>query len=157
MIQTAFSKNNIALLFVIAAAGISLSILSYQYSSFISSEISEAASQDVRLNARIEVYDFSRLLVRSIDSITTNLRALANGPTVQERNESARTLIFFNTAQGSTSELTDGYYWLDQDGKVIMWSNMNKTTSQKYKGADLSLLRSILLYQKIHIHNITVA
>jgi hypothetical protein len=60
LIQTAFSKNNIALLFVIAAAGVTLSILSYQYSSFTASEISKAASQDVRLNARIEVYDLSR-------------------------------------------------------------------------------------------------
>jgi hypothetical protein len=48
LIQTAFSKNNIALLFVIAAAGVTLSILSYQYSSFIASERSKAASQDGR-------------------------------------------------------------------------------------------------------------
>ena len=150
MIQTAFSKNNIALLFVIAAAGVTLSILSYQYSSFTASEISKAASQDVRLNARIEVYDLSRLLVRSIDSITTNLRALANGPTVQERNESEGALILFNTAQGSTSELTDGYYWLDQNGKVIMWSNMNKTTSQKYKGADLSSKEYFIMPKNTH-------
>lgn len=150
MIGTAFSKNNIALLFVIAAAGVSLSILSYQYSSFIASEISKAASQDVRLNARIEVYDLSRLLVRSMDSITTNLRALANSPTVQESNENQRTLILFNTAQGSTSELTDGYYWLDQDGKVIMWSDMNQTTSQKYRGADLSSREYFIMPKNTH-------
>ena len=134
---TALSKNNITLLFVIAAAGISLSILSYQYSTFTATEIAKAASQDARLNGRIEVYDLSRILVRSIDSISTNLRAVANAPTIQS-NESQRAQILFNTAQDSTNELTDGYYWFNKDGKVLMWSNMNQTTSQKYKGVDLS-------------------
>ena len=104
---TTLSKNNIALLFIIAAAGISLSILSYQYSTFTANEISKAASQDVRLNARIEAYDLSRILVHSIGSITTNLRALANAPTIQN-NETEKAQILFNTAQESTNELTDG-------------------------------------------------
>ncbi|HEY6884178.1 MAG TPA: sensor histidine kinase [Nitrososphaeraceae archaeon] len=134
---TALSKNNIALLFIIAAAGISLSILSYQYSTFTANEISKAASQDVRLNARIEGYDLSRILVHSIDSITTNLRELANAPTIQS-NETEKAQVLFNTAQKSTNKLTDGYYWINQEGKVIMWSNMNQTTSHQYKGVNLS-------------------
>src|ERR671939_1429917 len=101
---TVLSKNNIALLFIIAAAGISLSILSYQYSTFTATEIAKAASQDARLNGRIEVYDLSRILVRSIDSISTNLRALANAPTVQS-NQSEDATVLFSTAQASTNEL----------------------------------------------------
>ena len=134
---TALSKNNIALLVIIASAGISLSILSYQYSTFTASEIAKAASQDVRLNTRIEVYDLSRILVRSIDSITTNLRVLANAPTIQS-NESRISQVLFDTAQESTKDLTDGYYWLNREGKVTMWSNMTQGTSFNYKGIDLS-------------------
>jgi signal transduction histidine kinase len=146
---TVLSKNNIALLFIIAAAGISLSILSYQYSTFTANEISKAASQDVRLNARIEAYDLSRILVHSIDSITTNLRALANAPTIQS-NETEKAQILFNTAQESTNELTDGYYWINQEGKVIMWSNMNQTTSQQYKGVNLISKEYFIIPKNTH-------
>jgi len=146
---TALSKNNITLLFIIAAAGISLSILSYQYSTFTANEISKAASQDVRLNARIEAYDLSRILVHSIGSITTNLRALANAPTIQN-NETEKAQILFNTAQQSTNELTDGYYWINQEGRVIMWSNMNQTTSQQYRGVNLTSKEYFIMPKNTH-------
>jgi len=146
---TVLSKNNITLLFIIAAAGISLSILSYQYSTFTANEISKAASQDVRLNARIEAYDLSRILVHSIGSITTNLRALANAPTIQN-NETEKAQILFNTAQQSTNELTDGYYWIDQEGRVIMWSNMNQTTSQQYRGVNLTSKEYFIVPKNTH-------
>jgi signal transduction histidine kinase len=136
LILTTLSKRNVALLFIIAATGISLSILSYQYSTFIAGEISKAASKDVRLNSRIEVYDLSRILVRSIDSITTNLRILANAPTVQS-NQSEDAKILFSTAQASTNELTDGYYWFDQYGRAKIWSDMNHNISQRYKDVDI--------------------
>ncbi len=146
---TVLSKNNITLLFIIASAGISLSILSYQYSTFTANEISKAASQDVRLNARIEAYDLSRILVHSIGSITTNLRALANAPTIQN-NETEKAQILFNTAQQSTNELTDGYYWIDQEGRVIMWSNMNQTTSQQYRGVNLTSKEYFIMPKNTH-------
>jgi hypothetical protein len=52
---------------MIAIIGIGLSILSYQYSSFTANEIANISSQDVRSNARIEVYQLSRILVRSME------------------------------------------------------------------------------------------
>src|SRR5205085_10999008 len=146
---THLSKNNITLLFIIAAVGISLSILSYQYSTFTANEIAKAASKDVRLNARIEAYDLSRILVHSIGSITTNLRALANAPTIQN-NETEKAQILFNTAQQSTNELTDGYYWIDQEGRVIMWSNMNQTTSQQYRGVNLTSKEYFIMPKNTH-------
>jgi hypothetical protein len=146
---TLLSKNNITLLFIIAAVGISLSILSYQYSTFIANEISKAASQDVRLNARIEAHDLSRILVHSIDSITTNLRALANAPTIQN-NETEKAQILFNTAQASTHELTAGYYWINKEGRVIMWSNMNQTMPQQYKGVNLTSNEYFIIPKNTH-------
>ena len=150
LILTTLSKRNVALLCIIAATGVSLSILSYQYSTFIAGEISKAASKDVRLNSRIEVYDLSRILVRSIDSITTNLRILANAPTVQN-NESEDAHILFSTAQASTNELTDGYYWFDQDGRAKMWSNMNHNMSQRYKDLDISSMEYFSIPKNTHL------
>ena len=150
MILTTLSKRNVALLFIIAATGISLSILSYQYSTFIAGEISKAASKDVRLNSRIEVYDLSRILVRSIDSITTNLRILANAPTVQS-NQSEDAKILFSTAQASTSELTDGYYWFDQYGRAKIWSDMNHNISQRYKDVDIRSMEYFSIPKNTHL------
>jgi signal transduction histidine kinase len=150
LILTTLSKRNVALLCIIAATGVSLSILSYQYSTFIAGEISKAASKDVRLNSRIEVYDLSRILVRSIDSITTNLRILANAPTIQN-NKSEDAQILFSTAQASTNELTDGYYWFDQNGRAKMWSNMNHNVSQRYKDLDISSMEYFSIPKSTHL------
>jgi signal transduction histidine kinase len=150
LILTTLSKRNVALLFIIAATGISLSILSYQYSTFIAGEISKAASKDVRLNSRIEVYDLSRILVRSIDSITTNLRILANAPTVQS-NQSEDAKILFNTAQASTNELTDGYYWFDQYGRAKIWSDVNHNISRRYKDVDIRSMEYFSIPKNTHL------
>jgi signal transduction histidine kinase len=114
------------LLSIITAVGVFLSLLSYQYSSFTAVEIAKIASQDVTSNARIQAYDLSRILVHGIDSITTNLRILIQSPTIQN-NETEMAQILINTAQNSTSGLTNAYYWLDKDARIITWSNRNNT------------------------------
>jgi signal transduction histidine kinase len=114
------------LLSIITAVGVFLSLLSYQYSSFTAVEIAKIASQDVTSNARIQAYDLSRILVHGIDSITTNLRILIQSPTIQN-NETEMAQILINTAQNSTSGLTNAYYWLDKYARIITWSNRNNT------------------------------
>ena len=137
MLQITFSKHNIALLFIIAAAGLALSVVSYQYSSFTADEIAKIASQDVTSNARIQAYDLSRILVRGIDSITTNLRILTKSPTIQN-NETEMAQILINTAQNSTRELTNAYYMVDKDGRLITSSNRNDTIYPMGTKMDLS-------------------
>lgn len=87
--------------------------------------------------------------MHSIDSITTNLRALANAPTIQN-NETEKAQILFNTAQASTHELTDGYYWINKEGRVIMWSNMNQTTPQQYNGVNLTSKDYFIIPKNTH-------
>ena len=129
MRQTTFWNQNIALLFIIAAAGVTLAVVSYQYSSFTAAEIAKIASQDVKSNARIQAYDLSRILFRSIDSITSNLQIITNSRAIQN-NETDSAQILLTTAQDSTSTLTNAYYWLDKDGQVVTWSNRNDTINQ---------------------------
>jgi signal transduction histidine kinase len=137
LIQITLSNHNIALLFIIAAVGVALSVVSYQYSSFTAGEISKIASQDVTSNAKIQAYDLSRILVHGIDSITTNLRILVNSPTIQN-NRTDMSQILLNTAQNSTSGLTNAYYLLDKDGLLLTWSNRNDTKYPMGTKVDLS-------------------
>ena len=137
MIQITFSKHNIAILLIIAAVGLALSMVSYQYSSFTADEIAKIASQDVTSNARIQAYDLSRILVHGIDSVTANLRILTQSPTIKNNNtEMAQILI--DTAQNSTSGLTNAYYMIDKDGRLTMWSNRNDTIYHMGTKMDLS-------------------
>lgn len=137
MSKAKFSKNSIGLLVLTGAIAVSLSLVSFQYSSFTSNEILKIAAEDVRSNAKIQAYDLDRIMVNKLDSIAGKLQIISNAPPVQNNEfETARTL--FNTGQNASSELTNFYMWLDSEGKLVWLSNMNQTTYETFRGTDLS-------------------
>jgi signal transduction histidine kinase/uncharacterized protein YcfL len=131
-----FSRKNIALLLVIASIGIALSLVSFRYSAFTAGEIARIASVDVKSNAQIEAHDLSQTLLHTLESVTNNLEALANSQPVQNGDVAAGQLL--KNTQGSTSELTEGYYWLDKEGKLVAWSSLNTNEIERYKGLNLN-------------------
>lgn len=132
MLGATFSRNNVIILLIIAIIGIGLSILSYQYSSFTANEISNISSQDVRSNAKIEVYQLSRILVRSMESISNNLQGLSNSISLLDI-EKDNVQRLFDSAQTSTKDLTNGYYMFDMNGDVISETS-NKSITANYDG-----------------------
>lgn len=132
MLGATFSRNNVIILLIIAIIGIGLSILSYQYSSFTANEISNISSQDVRSNAKIEVYQLSRILVRSMESISNNLQGLSNSISLLDI-EKDNVQRLFDSAQTSTKDLTNGYYMFDMNGDVISETS-NKSITTNYDG-----------------------
>lgn len=132
MLGATFSRNNVIILLMIAIIGIGLSILSYQYSSFTANEIANISSQDVRSNSRIEVYQLSRILVRSMESISNNLQGLSNSISLLDiENDNVKRL--FDSAQSSTKDLTNGYYMFDMNGEIISKTS-NKSIEASYFG-----------------------
>jgi len=130
LLGATFSRNNVIILLIIAIIGIGLSILSYQYSSFTANEISNISSQDVRSNAKIEVYQLSRILVRSMESISNNLQGLSNSISLLDA-ENDDTQKLFDSAQTSTKDLTNGYYMFNMNGEIISKTS-NKTIDANY-------------------------
>jgi hypothetical protein len=63
--KTKFLKNSIALLALTGAIAVSLSLVSFQYSSFTSIEILKIAAEDVRSNAKIQAHDLERVMETS--------------------------------------------------------------------------------------------
>lgn len=107
-------------------------MLSYQYSSFTANEIANISSHDVRSNAKIEVYQLSRILVRSMESISNNLQGLSNSISLLDiKNDNIQRL--FDSAQASTRDLTNGYYMFDMNGNLISKTS-NKTIGANYNG-----------------------
>ena len=132
MLGATFSRNNVIILLNIAIIGIGLSVLSYQYSSFTANEIANISSHDVRSNAKIEVYQLSRILVRSMESISNNLQGLSNSISLLDiKNDNIQRL--FDSAQTSTRDLTNGYYMFDMNGNLISKTS-NKTIAANYNG-----------------------
>jgi signal transduction histidine kinase len=130
-------RTNIVILAVIASIALALSIFSYQYSILNSNKIVDIASQEVRSNTKIEVHDISLILTNKLQTVGALLQTLAEAPALHN-NEYKRADIVINSRQNSSSDLTDFYMWLDKNGKINWISNINETTYQKYKRADLS-------------------
>ena len=124
---------NSLILIIIAAVAIILSAFSYQYFAVASQEIVNIASEEIRLNAEIQAYDFSKILENRLESMTVLLQTLADSPAIQN-NEFERAKVIINFRENYTSDLTDFYMWLDREGKIVWISNMNSTAYQKYEG-----------------------
>src|SRR5918994_7127900 len=135
-IERLFHSNKrafVVIILIIAVASVSF-ILLFQYSNSISGEIANLAIDDIRSNAKIQSHVISSSLANSVSAIFTNLRVLASAPTIQNGSLSSQTL--FDAAQESTKGLTEGYYWIDREGKVITYSQVQQFPD--YKGVDLS-------------------
>ena len=127
MIGLSLFKNNVSLLLIIIIIGIgSLSIISYQSASFTADEIKKIAEEDIKSNARIQAYDLSRILVHSLDSINSNLKVLTSSPFLFESNiDQVQNLLY--SAQSSTLNITDAYYWIDVNGRIVTSSKIYQT------------------------------
>src|SRR5918995_5214816 len=123
----------VVIILIIVAASISF-ILLYQYSNSIPREIVNLAIDDIKSNSKIQSHAISHSLANSVSAIISNLRVLSNAPSIQNSSLSSQTL--FDAAQESTKGLTEGYYWIDREGKVITYSQVQQFPD--YKGVDLS-------------------
>jgi hypothetical protein len=116
-----FSRNSIVLIIVIAAVAAILSIISYQYSTYNANEILKIASDEVRSNANIQSHDMSTIVEREVDKVTAILKTLASAPAIHN-GEIQRGRDIINLRQETTSDITDEYFWLDKDGRLV-WSS----------------------------------
>lgn len=145
-----FSKRNIVLLLLVALIGLILSIISFNYSTYTADEIARIASVDVRSNARIEAHDLSQILLHTLDSVTSNLRSLANSQPIQDGQRDVG-LTLLRNMQSSTFELTEGYYWLDKDGILVGLSTQNRSELLGHLRFDLGDREFFIIPKSTHV------
>ncbi len=122
---------------IVLASSIILAILSYSYFTQTANQIQELAIDDLQTNAEIEAYSISNSLSNAISAITSNLKLIANSPSTMEGNISKiQTLL--NLGLESTSNLTDGYYFLDNNGRLKTFTGIEKEQNANYRDIDLS-------------------
>jgi len=114
-----------------------LAIFSYNYFTQTANQIQELAINELQTNAEIEAYSISNSLTNAISAINSNLLLIANSPSTMEGNISKiQTLLNFGLE--STSNLTDGYYYLDSNGRLKTFTGIEKGQNANYRDIDLS-------------------
>jgi signal transduction histidine kinase len=99
--------------------------------------IQQLAIDDLQTNSEIEAYSISNSLSNAISAITSNLVLIANSPSAVEGNISKiQTLL--NVGLASTRNLTDGYYFLNSNGRLVAFTGMEREENANYKDIDLS-------------------
>ena len=147
MLSIVLSRINIFLLILVIGVGISLSILSYHYSGLTADQIGEIASNDIRSNAIIETDGLSKTLLHIIDPVSTNLEILSK---IVNYSNIEGSSIIMDAVQNSTRSLTEGYYWIDENGKIVSISNVNSSIIASYSGIDLSNREYFVIPKETH-------
>ena len=111
--------------------------MSYNYFIQTANQIKSLAIDSLQTNAEIEVGSISNILTNSIYNVKYNLDRISTSPAaIQGNMTGVQTLL--DLAQISTSNLTDGYYFLDRNGTVLTYSEIDKGVFPDFKGIDLS-------------------
>ena len=130
-----FSRVNLGIVALIAGAALVLSVASYQYSTAASTQILSMAAEDIRSNAKIQAHDLSNVLVNKLSAITNNLRTVTQSPAFSDPGQVETANLILGGLQDSTKDLTEVYFWLDKDGRLVGTSNPD---SGSQAGADRS-------------------
>lgn len=132
-------SRQVFVLAVIVASAAVLSIISYQYFTYVADQIGELGREQVRASALVQGDALALSLENKLDGAADNLEILATTLAIRSENlRSAQPIM--DAAQRATSDLTDAYLWLDPDGRVL-WSTVfgqNATLAENGVGLDLS-------------------
>jgi signal transduction histidine kinase len=121
-----FNRRNSIIITLLIVAALALSIGSYEYSNEVSSNAATLSLNSIHSNTQIEASDLSNLLQKSLLEASSNLNVIAHSNGVMSQNLTAASPLF-SAAQNSTSSLTSAYYWLDQNGILILVNNGTST------------------------------
>ena len=131
-----FSWPNIGILALIGGATVILSIVSYQFSSAASNQILSIAADDIRSGAKIQAHDLSNVLASKISAISNNLKTASERSVFKDNSQLENAKLTLTGLQDASKDLTDVYFWLDQDGKLVWASSIS--ADQSNVGADRS-------------------
>ena len=122
---------------IVLVSSIILAIFYYNYFDQTANQIQELAIDDLQTNAEIEAYSISNSLTNAIYAITSSVELIAHSPSAVEGNiPTIQTLL--NIGLNSTRNLTDGFYYLDNNGRLVTFTGVEKEENANYRGIDLS-------------------
>ena len=128
----------VIILIVICLISLILSIILYLYLIESSKQIENISIDYVKLNSISTITYLKEIIQNKIQVVSSNLNILSSLVLIKQQDLSA--IPNFEAAQSTTSDLTEGYGWIDENGMGI-WSTAfsgNKTTFQQYANLNAS-------------------
>ncbi|MGI0000510.1 MAG: hypothetical protein ACRD6Q_04735, partial [Nitrososphaeraceae archaeon] len=113
-----------------------LAILFYFTYSEIEKSAKGVALGEIQNVSMTQSHDSGKIIENTLMDIVTNLKTLANSPTVQQSKDIKDTVLLMNAGQSSTQQITDFYRIIDKNGKIIAASNLLDNHQQYNKSND---------------------
>lgn len=86
-----------------------------------------------------QTHDSGKIIENALMDIVTNLKTIANSPTVQQSKDIKDMILLMNAGQSSTNSVTDYYRIIDKNGKMVAASNLlDSQQNNKSKDQDFS-------------------
>jgi signal transduction histidine kinase len=119
-------------------AAILFSFLTYQSYVTNSNEIQDISEKNIRNIALAKAADLSHLTVNKLNSVIGSLELVSSSPNLIEY-DLEKSKILLSTAQDSTEDIVDSYYWFDNNGTNI-WSSSfkNDTIEERFNGFSIA-------------------
>jgi signal transduction histidine kinase len=129
-------STSFSIFIAIILLAVILAILFYFTYSEIEKSAKDVALGEIQNVSMTQTHDSGKIIENTLMDIVTNLKTLANSPTVQQSKDIKDTVLLMNAGQSSTQNITDYYRIIDKNGKIIAASNLLNNHQQYNKSID---------------------
>jgi signal transduction histidine kinase len=132
-------SNSISIFIIVISLAVILAIFFYFTYSEIERSAKDVALGEIQNVSLTQTHDSGKIIENALMDIVTNIKTIANSPTVQQSKDIKEMVLLMNAGQSSTQSITDYYRIIDKNGKMIAGSNLldsnqeyNKSNNQGF-------------------------
>lgn len=147
-------NNSLSIFVAVILLSVILGILFYVTYSEIERSAKEVALGEIQNVSLTQTHDSGKIVENALMDIVTNLKTIANSPTViQQSKDIIDNTLLMNAGQSSTYSITDYYRIIDRNGKMVAASNLlypNQQQHNKSNDQDFSNSSNFIIPKETH-------
>ncbi len=124
-------SNSFSIFIAVLLLAVIVAILFYFTYSEIDKSAKGVALGEIQNVSLTQTHDSGKIIENALLDIVTNLKTIANSPTVQQSKDVKDMVLLMNAGQSSTQHITDYYRIIDKNGKIIAASNHQQYIKSK--------------------------
>ena len=124
-------SNSFSIFIAVLLLAVIVAILFYFTYSEIDKSAKDVALGEIQNVSLTQTHDSGKIIENALLDIVTNLKTIANSPTVQQSKDVKDMVLLMNAGQSSTQHITDYYRIIDKNGKIIAASNHQQYIKSK--------------------------
>jgi signal transduction histidine kinase len=150
-------SNSFSIFIVVILLAVILAILFYYTYSEIERSAKEVALGEIQNVSMTQTHDSGKIIENALMDIVTNLKTIANSPTVQQYKDINNMVLLMNAGQSSTQQITDYYRIIAKNGKIIAASNLLDNHQQYNKSKDQNFSNRSYFNIPKETHNVYIS